>query len=171
VNELTPRAEDKSTASGASSVASVKQTIYLWRHYGWQIEVYFRTLKSGCRIEQRRFETLDRVLNCLAFYSVIAWRVMYLCHLGRECPDLDCEVLFEPSEWKSVYTILKLELPKQGCPKLNDVVRAIARLGGFINRPKNDPGTQTLWIGLQRSYDLSNAWNAFGPGSKNFSTA
>jgi hypothetical protein len=137
----------------------------------WQIEVYFRTLKSGCRIEQRRFETLDRVLNCLAFYSVIAWRVMYLCHLGRECPDLDCEVLFEPSEWKSVYTILKLELPKQGCPKLNDVVRAIARLGGFINRPKNDPGTQTLWIGLQRSYDLSNAWNAFGPGSKNFSTA
>jgi hypothetical protein len=134
----------------------------------WQIEVYFRTLKSGCRIERRRFETIDRVLNCLAFYSVVAWRVMYLCHLGRECPDLDCEVLFEPSEWKSVYTILKLELPKQGCPKLNDLVRAIARLGGFINRPNNHPGTQTLWVGLQRSYDLSNAWNAFGPGSKNF---
>lgn len=136
----------------------------------FQIEVYFRTLKSGCRIEERRFETIDRVLNCLAFYSVVAWRVMYVCHLGRECPDLDCEVLFEPSEWKSVYTILKLELPKQGCPKLNDLVRAIARLGGFINRPKNHPGTQTLWIGLQRTYDLSNAWNAFGPDSKKFST-
>lgn len=137
----------------------------------WQIEVYFRTLKSGCRIEHRRFETIDRVLNCLAFYSVVAWRVMHICHLGRECPDLDCEVLFEPSEWKSVYTILGLEIPKYGCPRLNDVVRAIARLGGFINRPKNQPGTQTLWVGLQRSYDLSNAWNAFGPGSKKFSTA
>lgn len=46
-----------------------------------------------------------------------------------------------------------------------------ARRGGFMNRPKNDPGTQTLWVGLQRCYDLSTAWNAFGPGAKNFSTA
>lgn len=136
----------------------------------WQIEVYFRTLKSGCRIERRRFETIDRVLNCLAFYSVIAWRVMYVCHLGRECPDMDCEVIFEPSEWKSVYTILGIKMPQKGCPRLNDLVRAIARLGGFIDRPKNDPGTQTLWVGLQRSYDLSNAWNAFGPGAQKIST-
>lgn len=132
----------------------------------WQIEVFFRTLKSGCRIEHRRFEAIDRVLNCLAFYSVVAWRVMYICHLGRECPDMDCEVLFEPSEWKSVYAVLGLKIPKHGCPKLNDLVRAIAQLGGFINRPNNHPGTQTLWIGLQRCFDLSNAWNAFGPGSK-----
>ena len=137
----------------------------------WQIEVYFRTLKSGCRIERRRFETIDRVLNCLAFYSMVAWRVMYVCHLGRECPEMDCEVIFEPSEWKSVYTILGLEIPEQGCPSLNEIVRAIARLGGFIDRPKNHPGTQTLWIGLQRTYDLSNAWDCFGPGAKNFSTA
>lgn len=135
----------------------------------WQIEVFFRTLKSGCRIEHRRFETIDRVLNCLAFYSVVAWRLMYVCYLGRECPEIDCEVIFEPSEWKSVYTILKITPPKRGCPKLNEVVRAIARLGGFIDRPKNHPGTQTLWIGLQRCYDLSNAWNAFGPGAKKIS--
>jgi len=134
----------------------------------WQIEVFFRTLKSGCRIERRRFENLDRVLNCLAFYSVVAWRLMYVCYLGRECPEIDCEVIFEPSEWKSVYTILDLEFPAEGCPSLNELVRAIARLGGFIDRPKNHPGTQTLWVGLQRSYDLSNAWNTFGPGSQIF---
>ena len=40
----------------------------------------------------RRFENLDRVLNCLAFYSVVAWRLMYVCYLGRECPEIDCEV-------------------------------------------------------------------------------
>lgn len=136
----------------------------------WQIEVYFRTLKSGCRIEHRRFEALDRVLNCLAFYSVVAWRVMYVCHLGRNCPEMDCEVIFEPSEWKSVYAVLGKEIPSSGCPSLNELVRAIARLGGFIDRPKNNPGTQTLWIGLQRTYDLSNAWNTFGPGSKEFLT-
>ena len=136
----------------------------------WQIEVYFRTLKSGCRIERRRFEHLDRVLNCVAFYSVVAWRLMYVCHLGRECPEIECEVIFETSEWKSVYTILGEDFPAAGCPSLNELVRAIARLGGFMDRPKNHPGTQTLWIGLQRTYDLSNAWNAFGPGSKKIST-
>ena len=106
-----------------------------------QIEVFFRTLKSSCRIEQRRFDEIDRVLNCVAFYCIVAWRLMYICHLGRECPDMDCEIIFEPSEWKSVYVTLGIPLPAEGCPKLNEVVRAIARLGGFIDRPKNDPGT------------------------------
>lgn len=134
----------------------------------WQIEVYFRTLKSGCRIEHRRFETIDRVLNCLAFFSVVAWRLMYLCHLGRTCPELPCELMFEPSEWKSVYAVLGKEIPQDRCPTLNELIRAIARLGGFMDRPKNHPGTQTLWVGLRRCDDLSNAWNTFGPGSKNF---
>lgn len=135
----------------------------------WQIECYFKTLKSGCRIEHRRFEHVDRILNCLAFYSVVAWRLMYLCHLGRQCPDIDCEVIFEPSEWKSVYAVLRKEIPASGCPQLNDVIRAIANLGGFIDRRESHPGTQSLWIGLQRCYDLSNAWNTFGPGSKKIS--
>ncbi len=134
----------------------------------WQIEVFFRTLKSGCRIEYRRFESLDRVLNCLALMSIVAWRLMYLCHFGRECPEIDCEVFFEPSEWKSVMAILREPIPETGCPTLNEVVRAIARLGGFVDRPQNHPGTQTLWVGLQRAYDLSNAWDAFGPGQKIF---
>ncbi len=136
----------------------------------WQIEVFFKTLKSGCRIERRRFEEIHRIKNCLAFYSMVAWRLMYICHMGRECPDVDCEIIFEPSEWKSVYMILGLEIPPTGCPRLGDVVRAIARLGGFIDRRQNDPGTQTLWVGMQRCYDLSNAWNSFGPGSKKLLT-
>lgn len=100
---------------------------------------------------------------------VVAWRVVYVTYLGRACPDMTCEAVFEPSEWKSVYAVLNREIPDRGCPKLQDVVRAIATLGGFIDRPGNEPGTQTLWTGLQRCYDLSNGWNAFGPGAKKFS--
>ncbi len=44
------------------------------------------------------------VLNCLALYSVVAWRLMYVCYLGRECPEIDCEVIFEPSEYHSSVT-------------------------------------------------------------------
>lgn len=131
----------------------------------WGIEVFFRTLKSGCRIEHRRFETIERMWNALALCSVVAWRVMYLCHLGRECPNLDCEVIFTPSEWKSVYAVLRQKFPARGCPTLNEVILAVARLGGYLERPDQPPGTQTLWQGLQRAYDLSNGWETFGPGA------
>ena len=129
----------------------------------WQIEIFFRTLKSGCRIENRQFETLDRILNCLAVYTIIAWKVMYLCRLGCECPDLDCETIFEPSEWKSVYMTVRQEEPPSDPPSLNEMIRMIASLGGYVIRRSTRPGTQTLWLGLQRVHDLSTAWESFGP--------
>lgn len=131
----------------------------------WQIEIFFKTLKTGCRVERRQFETIDRILNCLAVYSIVAWRIMYLCRLGRECPDLDCEVVFEPCEWKSVYMTIKREKPPTTPPRLNEMIRMIASLGGYVIRKSTKPGPQTLWIGLQRVHDMSTAWNAFGPDS------
>lgn len=134
----------------------------------WQIEIFFRTIKSGCRVEKRLFEKLERLENCMAVYSIVAWRVMYLCRLGRECPDLDCEVVFEPCEWKAVYVAIRKQEPPKTPPCLNEIIRMIASLGGYVIRKSTQPGPQTLWIGLQRVHDLSTAWNAFGPGSQIF---
>jgi hypothetical protein len=131
----------------------------------WQIEIFFRTLKTGCRVQKRMFETLPRLENCVAVYCIIAWRIMYLCRLGRTCPDLDCEVVFEPSEWKAVYVAVKRKPPPETPPRLNEIIRLIASLGGYVIRRSTNPGPQTLWIGLQRVYDLSTAWTAFGPDS------
>jgi hypothetical protein len=132
----------------------------------WQIEILFRTLKSGCRIEQRRFEQIDRLTSCLGLYLVVAWRTMFVCHLGRECPDMDCEVIFEPSEWKAVWMATYDEKPPQKPPSLKTMVHLIAQLGGYVERKGNEPGPQTMWIGIQRMYDLSLAWDKFGPGAK-----
>jgi hypothetical protein len=132
----------------------------------WQIEIFFRTLKSGCRVESRQFETLARLQNCLGLYCIVAWRIMYLCRLGRACPDLNCEIVFEPCEWKAVYVVVKGKQPPKEPPRLNEVVRMVASLGGYVIRPKTQPGPQTLWIGLQRLHDLSTAWKAFGPQSE-----
>lgn len=139
------------------------QQIVSYYSVRWQIEIYFRTLKSGCRIEDRQFETLERILNCLAVYSIIAWKVMYLTRLGRECPDLSCELIFDESEWKSVYMTVRHEDPPSTPPSLNEMIRMIASLGGYVIRRSTHPGTQTLWFGLQRVHDLSTAWDTFGP--------
>ena len=130
----------------------------------WMVEVFFRTLKSGCRAEERRFEQIDRQLRCLAVYLIIAWRTLYVCRLGRACPEISCEAIFEPAEWRSVYRVVQNKPPPSRPPSLGDMVRMIAQLGGYVHRPRSDPpGPQTVWLGLQRMHDFALCWQLFGP--------
>ncbi len=132
------------------------------------IEVLFRTLKSGCRVEERRFEREERLERCLAVYVIVAWRTLYVCRLGRSCPDLDCAAVFEPSEWQSVWMAVHRQAPPKKTPRLAEMVRLIAQLGGYVNRPNREDslGPQAVWLGLQRMRDLAWGWDTFGPGAK-----
>jgi hypothetical protein len=69
----------------------------------WMIEIFFKTLKSGCKVEGLQFEDTSRFEPCLGIYLMIAWRVLFVCRLGRSHPDWSCEILFDESEWKSVF--------------------------------------------------------------------
>jgi len=133
----------------------------------WEIEIYFRTLKSGCKIEELQFERQDRFEVCLAMYMIIAWRVLYVLMLGRECPKMRCDAVLAEAEWKAVYMIVTNENAPAKPPVLSEMVKMIAELGGYLNR-KNDgaPGPQTMWIGLQRMRDFAIGWSAFGPHNK-----
>lgn len=130
----------------------------------WQIEIYFKVLKSGCKIEDRQFETSERIKPCIALYMIVAWRVLFVTMIGRECPDLSCTVLFEDDEWKSVYVIAKKEAPPETPPSLGDFTIMVASLGGYLNRKcDGPPGPKTMWVGLQRMVDFALAWKSFGP--------
>ncbi len=78
-------------------------------YYGarWTIESYFRVLNSGCTIEELQLETTPRVWRCLMLYRIIAWRAIHLTYLGRECPELPCDMIFADHEWKPVWQIVK----------------------------------------------------------------
>jgi len=130
----------------------------------WTIEIYFKVLKSGCRVEDIQLETKRRVKNCLMFYRIIAWRVMYLTYLNRTCPTIPCDVFFTDSEWKSVWSVTtKKPLPKQP-PTLSEFISLLSRLGGHNNRAGDrDPGPQAIWVGIRRMTDFARAWLAFGP--------
>lgn len=133
----------------------------------WCIEVYFRTLKSGCRVEDIRLETVDRVRNCLAFYKIVAWRVLQLVHLHRECPTLSCTAVFDDAEWKSVWRIATgKNLPKEP-PTLAEFVPLLASLGGYNCRQGDPPpGPQALWLSIRRMTDFAQAWKTFGPSDQ-----
>lgn len=132
-----------------------------WYLCRWQIEVYFRVLKSGCKVEQLQLQTRDRLEAALALYLIVAWRVLYLLMLGRNCPDLPCTVVFAPEEWQAVYLVLRREKPPRQPPALSLILTMVARLGGFLAR-KGDgpPGPKALWIGLQRVQDFALALEA-----------
>jgi len=126
-----------------------------WYLCRWQIEVFFKILKSGCRIEELQLEKRARLEPAIAFYLIIAWRVLFLTRLGRDCPEMPCDVVFDEAEWKAVYLVTQRRAPPAEPPSLDTMVRLVATLGGFLNR-KGDgfPGPKTLWIGLQRAADF-----------------
>ncbi len=130
----------------------------------WQIEIYFKVLKSGCQVEKLQLETADRIKPCLALYQIVAWRVLYATMLGRECPELSCEVLFSSAEWKAVWTVQKQEPLPQHAPTLGVFMKLVGELGGHTGQPWDGPlGPKRLWIGLQRTTDFGHAWRLFGP--------
>ena len=126
-----------------------------WYLCRWQIEVSFKVLKSGCRVEQLQLETRERLAPALAFYMIIAWRVLFLIMLGHDCPEMPCDAVFGDEQGQAVYLVTQRKPPPEKPPSLDTMVPMVATLGGFLNR-KHDgfPGPKTLWIGLQRIPDL-----------------
>jgi hypothetical protein len=125
-----------------------------WYSGRWGIEVYHRTLKSGCRIQDRQLETANRLETCLGVDMVVAWRIYHLAMLGREIPEMPCTVFFKEVEWKALCCYVnKTALPPQKPPSIRKAVFMLASIGGHLGR-KGDgfPGTQTLWRGLVKLY-------------------
>ena len=127
----------------------------------WQIEIYFRVLKSGCKVEESQLEAATRFEPYLALNMIVAWRIMHVMMLGRECPDLPCDIAFDEDEWQAVYAAVKKETPPSQPPPMKTIVGMIASLGGWLGRKcDGPPGPKAMWIGMQRMTDLALGWCA-----------
>lgn len=118
-----------------------------WYRLRWRIEDWHRVLKSGCGAEKLTYRTAERLRRGIAINTVIAWRIMLMTLLGRECPGLPAEVLFSDIEIEvlSAHAVKKNSNPPT---QLGEAVRFVASLGGYLGR-KHDPppGHQIMWKG------------------------
>lgn len=123
-----------------------------WYSGRWGIEVYHRTLKSGCRLKDRQLGSADRLEACLGVDMVVAWRIYHLTMLGREIPDVACTVFFKDIEWKALCCYVnKTPVAPEKPPSLKEAIYMVGGIGGHLGRKSDGPpGTQTLWRGLQR---------------------
>jgi hypothetical protein len=82
----------------------------------WHLELFFRVLKQGCQIEQLRLQTDQRLLNAIALYLIVAWRIHNITMAGRTYPEAPCDVVFEPREWHTIYTMQHHRPPPRDPP-------------------------------------------------------
>jgi hypothetical protein len=131
-----------------------------WYCTRWQIEVYHKVIKSGCKVEDCRLKTADRLQNYIALMNVVAWRLLWLTYINRTEPNLPCTAILTPTEWESLYMrIHKTTQLPESVPTVRQAVRWIAQLGGFLGRKGDgEPGVVVIWRGWQRLQDIAATW-------------
>ncbi len=127
-----------------------------WYKLRWRIEMFFKVLKSGFKVEDCRLGDGKRFVKYLTIMSILAWRLFSLTLIARSKPDTPCSSVLSPDEMKVL--LLKTNKNKKiqnHNPTIAEATVAIARLGGFLAR-KNDgyPGSLVLWRGWKRLQDL-----------------
>ena len=72
-------------------VTSLEEAVEKLRWYAmrWKIEVFHKVIKSGCRAEDAKLRTADRLANLLALFCIVSWRVMWMTLIARTEPDAE----------------------------------------------------------------------------------
>jgi len=141
----------------------VAQKIVEWYSGRWGIEVYHKTLKSGCKIEERQLGKAKRLKACLGVDMVVAWRIYYLTMLGREVPQSPCTAFFDDVEWKALCCYINRKpIPPKEPPTLSKAINMVGRLGGYLGRESDSPpGIKVLWRGLQKLDIVTETYKIF----------
>jgi hypothetical protein len=137
-----------------------------WYAMRWKIETFHKILKSGCQAEQSKLRTAERLVNLLATFCILGWRIFWLTMLNRSTRNARATLAFTPLE---IDLLNRLTHPPPGpqprSPSLNACLTQLARLGGYLARAGDaPPGNMVIWRGLSRLTDIE---IGFLLGSKN----
>jgi hypothetical protein len=117
----------------------------------WRIEEWHRVLKTGWKVQEHQHETAERLKRAIVIDAVLAWRIQLMTLLGREVPDLPCEVFFDDWEVQVLTAIQKKNVrgKEESPPRLGHAITLVAKLGGYLARRSDPPpGSECIWKGL-----------------------
>jgi hypothetical protein len=140
---------DLLVASLASAVEKLD-----WYAQRWKIETFHKVLKSGCRAEDAKLRTAERLTNLIAVFCIIAWRVFWLTMVHRTNPTAPADKVFTETQ-VTILNHLAGDPQKEPPKSVTHYLLVVAKLGGCLAR-KNDgpPGNMVLWRGLSRLTDI-----------------
>jgi hypothetical protein len=134
-----------------------------WYRARWLIEEFFKALKTGCAYEKRQLESRSAMLNTLALFGPVAWRLLVLRDLARNHSDAPATEALTDVQIKvlgAVVKRLKLNVKLSKEPTVGQAMLAIAALGGHI-KYNGQPGWQVLGRGFDKLLTAELGWWAF----------
>ena len=141
-----------------------------WYAMRWKIEVFHKILKSGCKAEDSRLRTADRLANLMAVFCILSWRVFWLTMLNRAAPDAAPTLALTAAEIDLLDKLVADAGSRRCRPgTLSFYLTKLARLGGYLARASDPPpGNTVMWRGLSRLTDIgigADIWAAENVGN------
>jgi hypothetical protein len=127
-----------------------------WYAMRWKIETFHKILKSGCKAEEVKLRTAERIVNLIAVLCILSWRVFWLTMLSRALPNAAPEMALTATE---IYLLDQFVSDTFNAKAAGNTVSLylvkLARLGGYLARSKDPPpGNTVMWRGMSRLTDI-----------------
>jgi hypothetical protein len=125
-----------------------------WYAMRWRIETFHKILKSGCRAETVKLRTAERIVNLIAVFCVLSWRIFWMTMMNRVAPLASPLVALTQVETQLLDQLIPQTRKRQKAT-LSTYLIKIARLGGYLARTNDSPpGNMVIWRGLSRLTDI-----------------
>jgi len=133
-----------------------------WYSLRWQVEVFHRVLKTGCRVERRQMRTMASLEPMIALDLIVAAYLTGLISQSRSRPQAPASEWLESAELQALVRYHREDPAKAAVLTVGEATALIGRLGGHLGR-KNDgpPGAEVVWRGLRKLQTITEAWLLF----------
>jgi hypothetical protein len=127
-----------------------------WYAMRWKIEVFHKIMKSGCKAEESKLRTAERLVNLVATFCILGWRIFWITMLNRSTEKASPALALMPLEMELLDRLVKDKAKQTTRDKtLSRYLTKIARLGGYLARANDPPpGNQVMWRGMARLTDI-----------------
>jgi hypothetical protein len=141
---------DLSVGSRADAIKKLE-----WYALRWKIEVFHKILKSGCKAEESKLRTAQRLTNLISVFCILSWRVFWMTMLNRSAPGALPTLALTATEIALLDRLVN-DKPQARRKTLSHYLTKIARLGGYLARASDPPpGNTVVWRGLSRLTDIA----------------
>ena len=125
-----------------------------WYAQRWKIELFHKILKSGCRAEDAKLRTTERLVNLIAVFCILSWRIFWLTMINRTAPMAPPQLALTDVEI-TVLDRLQPDKDPSSDKSLSNYILKIAKLGGYLARAHDPPpGSMVIWRGWTRLNDI-----------------
>ena len=127
-----------------------------WYAMRWKIETFHKILKSGCKAEASKLRAAERIVNLIAVFCILSWRIFWMTTINRVAPTASPSLALTTIEMH----VLDLLIHDKTASRRRKATVApylmkIARLGGYLARAKDPPpGNTVMWRGVSRLTDI-----------------